>query len=256
MEWLRQTDEPLFPDVLWSRPENRRHAGKLLIIGGHGQSFSAVSAAYSAAAAAGVGTARVIVPDSLRKTLSLVFPEAEYAPSTPIGSFSRKALAELLDATDWADGVLLAGGFGRNSETAILLESFIQKYDGLLVLAGDSLDYFINDSSILVNRPRTVLVASIRQLQKLASPILIEQSADLIRSVGQISEWAASTKISAVTVQSGQIIVADGQRVSTTPVKISAPHEGLAACAGVWRLQQPEKAFESLTTAAYCSVHE
>jgi NAD(P)H-hydrate repair Nnr-like enzyme with NAD(P)H-hydrate dehydratase domain len=121
MDWLRQTKEPLFPDVLWSRPENKRHAGKLLIIGGHKQTFNAVSEAYSATLKAGIGIVRVILPDSLHKMLHAVFPDAEFASSTPVGSFSRLALDDLVLASEWADGVLLAGDFGHNSETAILL---------------------------------------------------------------------------------------------------------------------------------------
>src|SRR5579862_9881243 len=98
MNWQRQTaDKPLFPDTLWSQPENKRHAGKLLIIGGHQQSFAGASEAYSAALKAGIGTAKVVLPNKLEKTLRTVFPEAEFAASTPIGSFSRQALGELLD---------------------------------------------------------------------------------------------------------------------------------------------------------------
>jgi len=252
MNWLKQSTEPLFPDVLWSRPENRRHAGKLLIIGGHGQSFSAVSAAYSAAAKAGIGTTRVIVPDSLRKTLSQVFPEAEYAVSTPIGSFSRKALAELVDAALWADGVLLAGEFGRNSETAILLENFLERYTGVLTLAGDSIDYFLTHPAKLAQRDNTLLVAGLGQLQKLASPALIRQQADLIKVAEQVSDWVSQTALAAVTIHSGQIIVAYGDRLSTTPATIDAPDAALAAYASVWRLQQPEKVFEALASAAFC----
>lgn len=252
MNWLRQTKEPLFADVLWSRPENRRHAGKLLIIGGHGQSFSEVSAAYSAAMEAGAGTVRVVVPDSLQKTLSTFFPEAEYAASTPIGSFSRKALAELVDMTDWSDAVLLAGDFGRNSETAILLENFVQKYTGLLAVAGDTLDYFFSHPRTIVDRSDTTLIGSVRQLQKLALPHLIEQQADLIRQVEQVSDWVGSSSIECVTVLSGQIAAAVGNKISTTPCKIESPDVRLAAYASVWHLQQPEKPFEALTSAAWC----
>lgn len=253
MEWIRQKrDEPAFPDVLWSRPENRRHAGKLLIIGGHQQSFNAVSAAYSAAAKAGVGTARVLVPEILRKMLHQIFPEAEYAASTPIGSFSRKALADLLDASEWADGVILAGDFGRNSETAVLLESFVQKYTGLLAVSGDAVDYFVTDSEVLLKRPRTLVIASVKQLQKLASPHLIEQRADLIRAVEQISGWAQQAELSVLTVHSNHAIAAHKLQISTTPVNLADPNEALAACAAVWLLQQPEKPFEALTTAIYC----
>lgn len=252
MNWLRQTNAPLFPDILWSRPENRRHAGKLLIIGGHQQSFNAVSAAYSAAVKAGIGTARVMVPESLRKTLHLIFPEAEYAAATPIGSFGRKALAGLLDASDWADGVLLAGDLGRNSETAVLLEGFIQKYSGPLAVSGDTVDYFFGTGQSLAKRRRTLVIASVKQLQKLASPHLIEQRADLIKVVEQISGWTAQNDLSVVTIHSTQVITACGQQISTTPVKLSDPNEALAAYAAVWLLQQPEKVFEALSSAVYC----
>jgi hypothetical protein len=91
---------------------------------------------------------RVLLPSATKKLVSQVFPEAEFAPSTPSGSFAREALGQLLDSADWADGVLLAGDFGRNSETAILLESFAQKYKGQLTVAQDGIDYFLHSTCI------------------------------------------------------------------------------------------------------------
>lgn len=253
MEWLRQKPgEPLFPDVLWSRPENRRHAGKLLIIGGHKQEFNEVSAAYSAAIKAGAGTARVILPDSLQKMLHKLFPEAEYAASTPIGSFSRQALGTLLDAAEWADAVLLAGDFGRNSETAILLESFIEKYQGKIALAGDSLDYFLTSSAKLASRENTLIIGTLAQLQKLAAPVLIQQNADFIKIIEQLSNWVSRTGLSVITIHSEKVIVSYKQQISTTPVNSSSPDVNLAAYATVWWLQQPEKPFEALTSAIFC----
>jgi ADP-dependent NAD(P)H-hydrate dehydratase / NAD(P)H-hydrate epimerase len=254
--WLRQTSGPLFPDVLWNRPENKRHAGKLLIIGGHQQSFNGVSEAYGAALKAGIGTARVILPDKLQKMVSKLFPEAQYAPSTPIGSFSRQALDVLLEAAGWSDGVLLAGDFGRNSETAILLESFIEKYKGLLAVAGDSLDYFLNQPASLTGRQNTLIIGNLGQIQKLASPKLIQQKADFIRVVEQLSDWVSQTPLSVISIHSSQAIVAHDKQISTTPVKSPALDEGLAAYATVWWLQQPEKPFEALTTSIYCYDYE
>src|SRR5574337_963690 len=101
--WLKQnTDSPLFPDLIWSRPENKRHAGKLLIIGGNAHGFAAPAAAFAAAGRAGRGSMRVILPQVLQKTLRKSFSEAEYAPSTPSGSFARAALAMLLEHAEWA----------------------------------------------------------------------------------------------------------------------------------------------------------
>jgi NAD(P)H-hydrate repair Nnr-like enzyme with NAD(P)H-hydrate dehydratase domain len=254
MNWLRQTEEPLFPDILWSRPENKRHAGKLLIIGGHKQSFNAVSAAYSAALKAGIGTARVILPDKLQKTVSKLFPEAEYAPSNEIGSFSRQALAVLMDAASWADGVLLAGDFGRNSETAILLESFTSNYNGKMALAGDTLDYFQSQPGTIAERKNTLIITSLPQAQKLASPDLIQQKADFIKVVEQVQQWVVKTKICAVTVHSNQVIVACGQQISATAFKTAIPDEVLSAYSAVWFLQQPAKPFKAVTTAAFEST--
>jgi ADP-dependent NAD(P)H-hydrate dehydratase / NAD(P)H-hydrate epimerase len=253
MEWVRQKpNEPAFPDVLWSRPENRRHAGKLLIIGGHKQSFNDVSVAYSAALEAGIGTARVILPDSLQKMLHKLFPEAEYAASNQIGSFNRQALGTLLDAAEWADAVLLAGDLGRNSETAVLLEVFIEKYQGKLALTGDSLDYFLARPTPLAERKDTLIIGDLSQLQKIASPSLIQQKSDFIIAIQQISDWVNQTQLSVVAVHSNKAIVAVRQQISTSDVKTPAPDVNLAAYATVWWLQQPEKAFEALSAAVYC----
>src|ERR1700749_1211633 len=115
--WHKQTtDKPLYPELLWSRPENKRFAGKLLIIGGSLHGFTAPAQAYAEALKAGIGSARVLLPDALQKTIGTVLEAGEFAPSTPSGSFSKQALAEALELSQWADGVLLAGDFDRNSE--------------------------------------------------------------------------------------------------------------------------------------------
>jgi len=250
--WLRQTaDKPLFPDVLWSRPENKRHAGKLLIVGGHAQSFSAVSAAFIAASKAGAGTVRILLPDSLQKTLGRTLAEAEFAASTPIGSFSQKALGHLLDLSDWSDAVLLAGDLGKNSETAILLEKFIDKYSGLLCLAGDSIDYFINRAGSILDRSDTLVIAEIGQLQKLAQPrAAIRQQADLAQLVNTLSIFTDGIAAEIITFHERQIVVAKG-KVSTTKFNKEINREELAAYAVTWLIQQPAVPFESITTAVY-----
>ncbi|MBX4201347.1 hypothetical protein KW803_00415 [Candidatus Saccharibacteria bacterium] len=240
--WSRQTeDKPLFPDVLWSRPENKRHAGKLLIIGGHSQSFSVPSRAYAAALKAGAGHVRILLPDSLQKTVGKAFPEAEFAPSTPIGSFSRPALDLFLDLATWSDMVLLAGDFGKNSETAILLEAFVDKYSGPLTLAGDSIDYFSLKPTQLINRKSTLIAGNLGQMQKLAQPeAMIKQSADLVQILDLLSIWTSGIAANIVTSASEKIIVGCRGKLSTTPAKNNRIEVELAAHASVWLMQQPE----------------
>ena len=56
--WHKQSDKPLFPELEWSRPENKQQAGKLLVIGGNKFGFVEPSEAFAAAEKAGVGNAR------------------------------------------------------------------------------------------------------------------------------------------------------------------------------------------------------
>jgi len=166
--WHKQGNEPLFPDLVWSRPQTKQSAGKLLIIGGNVHGFAAVGNAYAEAMKAGVGTVRIVLPDALQKTVSKLLPEAEFAISTPSGSFGQAALAQLLEQASWAEGVLIAGDLGRNSETAIVLEKFVYKYIRQLTLTKDAIDYFTHAPQSITNRPATALVLSIAQLQQLA----------------------------------------------------------------------------------------
>ncbi len=257
--WRRQTaEQPLFPDLLWSRPENKLQAGKLLIVGGNSQGFAAAGAAYSTALKAGVGTARVLLPDSLQKMVGRVFEAGEYAASTPSGSFGRAALAEYLDLSLWADGVLLAGDLGRNSETAILLESYLDKYSGQVTITRDVITYFGELPTVVLTRPRTLLVLSMSQLQKLGVSsrftMAFTLSMDLLRLIENLHEFTKRYPIHIITKHLDTMIVAVDGQVSTTRLAQDCKIWRLQAAtyASVWLLQNPTKPFEALTTA----VHE
>lgn len=257
INWLKQAlDKPLFPDLIWSRPENKRQAGKLLIIGGNLHGFAAPSDAFGAAVKAGIGTARVILPEVLKKALGTSFEEADFVPSTPSGSFAKLALDLQLEHAEWADGVLLAGDFGRNSETAILLESFAKKYKGQLNFAGDSVDYFVQPNSTLLSRSNNVITCDLSKLQKLAknnrpgTPIL--HSMDLYELVTVLADWSNSSPTSFVAKHDNQFIVASSGKVSTTASKTDHNWQiELAAYVSVWLLQQPQRPFEALTSAVF-----
>ncbi len=253
--WLRQeSDRPAFGDLLWSRPENKRSRGKLLIIGGRAEALAAPAKAYAAALAAGVGTTRVVLPEAARKTLSKLVPEAEFAPSTSSGGFGQAALATWLEQAAWADAVLLAGDLGNNSETILTLEAFSDKYLGLLSLAGDSLTYTLNHPSSLT-RYNFVITTDFGWLQKLGSAAKLtsplSSSMSLHNLVGALAEWTGEKKLQLITSHQDQLVVSVGGRVSTTPLKKTTDWVELAAYASVWRLQNPTKPFEALTTAVF-----
>lgn len=255
--WQKQSDKPLFPDLLWSRPENRQFAGKLLIIGGNLHGFAAPADAYQTTQKAGIGVSRVLLPDALQKTVGKVFLAGEFAPSTPSGSFSQKALAELLALSQWSDSVLVAGDLGRNSETAIVLEKFADTYNGQLTITKDAADYFTSTPAKLLDRPDTLFVISMAQLQKLAINGRFTQSftfgMDLLRLVDVLHEFTAQHKIRIIVKHLNTILVAVDGQVSTTRLAVDKDiwRVRTAAQASVWWLQNPNKPFEALTTAMH-----
>lgn len=261
--WHKQTaDNPLFADLLWSRPENRAAAGKLLIIGGNLHGFAAPAEAYAESLEAGIGVAKVLLPDATKKLIGPVMENGEFAPSTPSGSFSQKALAEFMDHAGWADGVLLAGELGRNSETAILLEQFVSKYDGLLTATRDAIDYFKATALQVLDRPQTTLVLSLAQLQKLCIAARFSQAItlgmDLLKLVQALHELSAIYPANILTKHHDQIIIASKGKISTTKLKEDMPiwRVTTAARATTWWLQNSLKPFESLTTAIYNAVYK
>ena len=258
--WLKQAaDKPLFPDLLWSRPENKRQAGKLLIIGGNQHGFAAPVAAYNAAVAAGVGTARAILPNSLKKIITQQNPslqggslQIEYAADTPSGSLARQALDMILENAKWADAALLAGDFGRNSETAVLLNSFLDKFNGQVTAAQDGLDYFLGPNSPLLNRPNTLSVINTGKLQKLGKNNRPERPVRHAMSLLELVDLLGSWKTDVITKHADNFVAASGGQVSTTPSKKEQNWQiELAAYAAVWWLQNPSKAIGALATAVY-----
>jgi hypothetical protein len=254
--WKKQTpDKPLFADMLWSRPENRLFAGKLLIIGGNAQGFAAPSEAYAAATKAGIGTARMLLPDALHKVLGRAFDAGEFAPTTPSGSFSQRALAEALAMANWADGVLLAGDLGRNSETAILLEKFAAKYSGQLTITKDAADYYTTTPQAICARTDTLLVVSLAQLQKLAMQMHFRAAftfdMDMLRFVDALHQFTEEHTVNIIVQHLDTLFVAAGGQVSSTRLAAEQPvwRVRTAAAAATWWLQNPSKTYDALTTS-------
>jgi len=253
--WHKQlADKPLFPDLQWSRPENKAHAGKLGIIGGNAFGFSAAAEAYGEALKAGVGAVRVLLPNSLQKTVGKVFEAGEYAPSTPSGSFSQQALADMLELANWADALLLAGDFGHNSETAIVLEKLITDYHGQLGMCGDSIDYFMKRDSVALKRSKTLVIPNFSQLQKLAAQaglaMAFTSSMGLVKFVEGLHQFTTENSLHIVTSMDGSIVVAVNGQVSTTKYQVEHSYSQLASYAATWWLQNPSKSFEAISTAA------
>lgn len=252
--WHKQDpSQPLFPDLLWSRPVNRTHAGKLLVAGGNQHGFSSVSYAFAAVDKADVGQAKLLLPDSLRKIVGDSLPNTEFAPSTSIGSFGQKALDSLLDLGDWADAVLLAGDFGHNSETTATLEKFIIKYNGYLTVVGDTMNIFMSNTSLL-SRKNTLLVITPGQLRKLGINTKYQKAfvsdLGLVQLVDILHDFCEQFGIYIATLYQAKIVLAAKGQVSTTPwPDLNNWEQTVAVKNTVWWLQNKSKPFQSMTTS-------
>ena len=256
--WHKQTaEEPLFPDLLWDKPENKALAGKLLIIGGNLHGFSAAASSYQFSQRAGAGSVRVLLPDALKKTVGKILEAGEYAPSTPSGSFARQALGTLLEHASWADGVLLAGDLGRNSETAVLVESFLQKYSGQVTLTKDAVDYVSSGVVGATIRPNTTFVTAMPQLQRLLTavkwPKAVTLDMPLLNLVDILHELTTELPVCIVVKQLHNILVACGGQVSTSKQENDTESWRVQTATGavVWWMQNPGKPFEAITTSLY-----
>ncbi|MCL2280727.1 hypothetical protein FWC31_02470 [Candidatus Saccharibacteria bacterium] len=226
--WQKQPlDKPLFPDVLWSKPERRDTAGKLAIVGGNSRGFASVAAAYQTALSTGVGQAQVILPDILKRPLSSQSPtsfgedgltpnrqtvadEASrgghgltertldsaskptnyiFAPSNPSGGLAKEALTALNTAANWANLILFIGDNGQNSETAALFETFLEHNTTTpVVITRDAVDLIKNTAETVLNRAPTHLIVSLSQLQKLFQSVYYPRVVTFSQGVKQIAE--------------------------------------------------------------------
>lgn len=258
--WRKQTSaQPLFPDLIWSRPEGKRNAGKLLIIGGNVQSFAAPAEAYNLAQEAGAGSIRVLLPDSLQTAMKPLFPDALFAPSNPSGSFARNALESMLTEAVWADGVLLAGDIGRNSETVATLEAFLNKFSGQITLTRDIADEFCSKPTAITARPDTVLVVSMGQLmrlgQQLRLPYAFTTSLSLMSLVERLHKLTLTHPFGLITIQHEVLVVAWNGRVATSPrPPLKRWRLQTAAAASTWWLQFSSKPFEALSSSLWAET--
>ena len=254
--WRKQTTtEPLFPDIEWSKPEQRSQAGKLGIIGGNKLGFAGVAEAYSVATSAGVGQVRVLLPDVLKKTIPRAITDTMFAPTNISGSLTKDADAEMATLGAWADGILLIGDAGRSSETAILYEKFLQDYTGQLVITRDAVDLVKNSSQTLVDRPKTLLIVSFAQLQKLFQavyyPKVLTFSMQLTNLVEALHKFTISYPVSIAVLHRETFIVAHDGRVVTTPWDnpMMIWRGVTAAKAATYWLWSPSKPLEATSTA-------
>lgn len=253
--WQRQTETPLFPDLLWDKPEQRSRAGKLCVVGGNKNGFVAVATAYEDALKAGAGQCRVVLPDALKKAVPPTITDVVFVPTNQAGGMNRESSSQLKAAAEWADGVLLIGDSGRNSETAIVFETLIREYSGPLTITRDAIDLLHNVSEAMLSRPETSLVCSFAQLQKLFQavyyPKILTFSMQLTNLVEILHKFTITYPVTITVLHNEQLIVAQGGNVVSTPWgnPLSIWRGSVATKAATYWLWNRSKPLESIATS-------
>lgn len=254
--WQRQDPtKPLFPDIEWNKPEQKKLAGNLAIVGGNKLGFAAVGEAYMAALDAGIGNARVLLPDALKTSVPPVITDVIFAASNPSGSLARGARTEMDAMGQWANAVLMIGDAGRNSETAIVYEDFIRGYKGQLTITRDAIDLLANAPDLAVERDGTLLVVSFAQLQKIFSkvyyPKILTFSMQLQQLVETLHKFTITYPVTVMTFHQNHLVVASSGQITTTtwdnPMAIW--RGGVATRAAAYWLWNPAKPLEAVTAS-------
>ncbi len=254
--WLRQDQKtPLYPDIEWSKPEQKAHAGRLGVIGGNKLGFAGVAEAYRVAYAAGVGDVKVLLPDCLKKAIPTNWVDVAMAPCTISGGLANDALPDTMALANWSNMLLFIGDAGRNSETAMLYERVLRESDRPVVLTRDAIDLVKNAPEMLANRPNTLLVLSFAQLQKLFQavyyPKILTFSMQLLQLVEAVHKFTITYPITLVVLHKDTLVVAHGGQVTSTPWQSPlliwrGETAARAACYWAWDQNQP---LESITAS-------
>jgi hypothetical protein len=254
--WHKQTiDNPLYPDMEWSKPEQRAQSGRLGIIGGNKLGFAGVADAYEISRKVGVGEVRVLLPDALKKSIPTTMTDVVYGQTNPSGSLAKDAITEMVAIGEWSTGVLMVGDAGRNSETAIVYEDFLRDYKGTLIITRDAIDLIKNASSSVVERPNTLLVASFAQLQKLFQtiyyPKVLTFSMQLTALVEALHKFTITYPVSISVLFKDQLLVASAGEVTSTPWDnpMAIWRGSVAAKASCYWIWNPNKPLESITAS-------
>jgi ADP-dependent NAD(P)H-hydrate dehydratase / NAD(P)H-hydrate epimerase len=255
--WQKQEPgKPLFPDIVWQKPEQKLHAGKLLLLGGSAHGFAAVAQAYSDAQKAGVGECRVVLPDALKKTIDPKTYDCVFVPTNQSGGITKNGLTQLKAAAAWADGMLLIGDAGRNSETAIVYEQLLATFpDKLTIITRDAVDLLKSAWPELLQREQTVLIVTFAQLQKIFQSVYYPRtmlfSMQLSNLVDALHKFTITYPVTMTTFHQNQLVVAKAGDVSTTPWEepMLIWRGSVAAKAAVFAIQQKTQLFKAITTS-------
>lgn len=243
MSYLLQS-EPLFGDFLWSQPERQDQNKNLLIMGGYRESLRAPLETFNYAQQKSL-PAIVVLPDVFKQ-----FRREKHialCPSTPAGSFSKRAQSQIEELANQADCLLITGDLSNNQETARLIDSLIPTLNIPIIICQTLLG---EGSHVGADRLFRILDESFfRQLAKQQNQALSSQLS-LDGYYQALSDLKPNESL--VVNQSTHWWVKYDQQIAATPKK--SPDENnhqLAIELATLLINNPRQVWSSLVSAAW-----
>ncbi len=165
-------------------------------------------------------------------------------------------MAQFFDLSEWADHILLAGDFGKNSETTVILDGFLLKGPKPVTISQNALESIGIDFGRLLQMSLTLIVGRnvFQKIGKAVGTHVPITSLTTYESMGEIIQnISARSKANLVIIDEEHLwAAAKGKLVSTRskPVDINA----LSAYCAVWTMQNPSKPLEALAIACQQSI--
>ena len=215
--WVTKRTNNLFSEVDLDAPEQRRFAGKILIVGGNRGQFFAVASALDAAKRMGAGEVRALMPDSLKNQVPST-PELYFAPAETSGAFGKESLEALRRQADWADAVIIIGDCGKNAETSTMFGEFLTSYEKPVYVTRDAIEAVAPAATDWgLREAETGLFLTMSQLQKFLRAIYYPKVVTLTMPTNQLVEtlhkFTLSYPMAVTTFHNGLIISAQGGEV-------------------------------------------
>jgi hypothetical protein len=197
---IQEVSTPLFPDALLE-PERADLRGKLLLIGGSSAGFAGINYAYTKALELGAGEVKVLLPKNLEKLLPKN-PDFVFSGDPKALGFTKSIEDDLKTLAAWADGILLVGDFGKNSETAQVLGRFLEEcnpqdtkgrpvegvalFQKPLIITRDAVDLLL--PALPLENANAKLFLTFTQLQKLLKQVFYPKIISFTMPLPQLAE--------------------------------------------------------------------
>ncbi|MBR5437847.1 MAG: NAD(P)H-hydrate dehydratase, partial [Clostridia bacterium] len=159
---------------------NKGSFGHVLCICGSRNMVGASVLCASAALRSGAGLVTVAFPKSIYLPVANKLTQALFMPleETEDGTFSEKALGQLLPVLDKYDAVVIGCGIGVNEDTTALVKGVLQNSKVPVIVDADAINIIAKDISILKSATsRVVLTPHPKEMSRLVgTPVEIIQS--------------------------------------------------------------------------------